>query len=106
MDSGTLPPATMLLHTNDSHQQISSSDSPMNQFSDIYSSRQTHNKPNKRKLDELGDASSIDFDSSSSIKPQKIDQTESERSISRTGTRKENPKIIKFNHLILLSSFI
>lgn len=88
MDSGTLPSATMLLHTNESHQQNPPSDSPMNQYSDIYSSRPTNNKTNKRKLDELGDPLSGEFESSSSIKPQKIEQAEPERSISRTGTRK------------------
>ncbi|CAF1086883.1 unnamed protein product [Rotaria sordida] len=93
MESGTLPPATMLLHTNDSHQQISSSDSPMNQYSDIYLTRQsiqTNNKTNKRKLDELIDSSSTDFDSLSSLKPQKTEQIDSERSISRTGTPLSN----------------
>ncbi|CAF0881090.1 unnamed protein product [Rotaria sp. Silwood1] len=93
MESGTLPPATMLLHTNDSHQQISSSNSPMNQFSDIYLTRQsiqTNNKTNKRKLDELIDPSSTDFDSLSSLKPQKTEQIDSERSISRTGTPLSN----------------
>jgi hypothetical protein len=91
MESGTLPPATMLLHTNDFHQQIPSSDSPMNQFSDVYSSRQsiqTNNKTHKRKLDEFGDPSSTDFDSSFSLKPQRTEQIDSERSLSRTGTRK------------------
>ena len=48
MESGTLPSATMLLHPNESHQQIPSADSPMNQFSDIYSTRQSNNKTNKR----------------------------------------------------------
>jgi len=89
MESGTLPPATMLLHSNDS---MPSSDSPMNQFSDIFSSRQSlqiNNKTNKRKLDELVDPSSTDFDSSSSLKPQKTEQTDSERSLSRTGARKK-----------------
>jgi hypothetical protein len=88
MESGPLPSATMLLHTNNSHQQISSVDSPMNQYSDIYSSRQTNNKTNKRKLEELVDPSSTEFDSSSSLKPQKTDQNDVERSTSRTGTRK------------------
>jgi hypothetical protein len=92
MESGTLPPPTMLLHSNDSMQQISSSDSSMNQFSDIFSSRQsvqTNNKTNKRKLDEFVDPSSTDFDSSSSLKPQKLEHSEPERSLSRTGTRKK-----------------
>jgi hypothetical protein len=91
MESGTLPPPTMLLHSNDSMQQIPSSDSSMNQFSDIFSSRQsvqTNNKTNKRKLDELADPLSTDFDSSS-IKPQKTEQLDPERSLSRTGTRKK-----------------
>lgn len=89
MESGTLPPATMLLHSNDFHPP---SDSPMNQFSDVYSTRQsvqTNNKTNKRKLDELADPSSTDFDSSFSLKPQKTEQNDSERSLSRTGTRKK-----------------
>lgn len=88
MESGTLPPAQMLLHTNESQQQIPS-DSPMNQFSDIYASRQStqQNKTNKRKLDEIIDPSSTDFESLSSLKPQKTEQADSERSISRTGTR-------------------
>ncbi|CAF3801016.1 unnamed protein product, partial [Rotaria magnacalcarata] len=95
MESGTLPPPTMLLHSNESMQQISSSDSPMNAFSDIFSSRQStqiNNKTNKRKLDELVDPSSIDFDpsSSSSLKPQKTEQIDSERSLSRTGTPLSN----------------
>jgi len=88
MESGTLPPATMLLHTNDFHPPL---DSPTNQFSDAYSSRQsvqTTNKTNKRKLDELADPSSTEFDSSFSLKPQKTEQIDSERSLSRTGTRK------------------
>jgi len=92
MESGTLPPPTMLLHSNDSMQQIPSSDSPMNQFSDIFSSRQslqTNNKTNKRKLDEFADPSSTDFDSSSSVKPQKTEQGDSERSLSRTENRKK-----------------
>ena len=65
-------------------QQIPPSDSPMNQFSDIFSSRQsvqTNAKTNKRKLDELVDPSSADFDSSSSIKPQKTEQGDPERSL-------------------------
>ncbi|CAF4120049.1 unnamed protein product [Rotaria magnacalcarata] len=93
MESGTLPPATMLLHANESHQQMSSSDSPMNQYSDIYVSRQsvqTNNKTNKRKLDELIDPSSVDFDSLSNLKPQKTEQIDSERSHSRTGTPLSN----------------
>jgi hypothetical protein len=92
MESGTLPQPTMLLHSNDSMQQIPSSDSSMNQFSDIFSSRQsvqTNNKTNKRKLDDFADPSSTDFDSSSSIKPQKTEQGDPERSLSRTGTRKK-----------------
>jgi hypothetical protein len=92
MESGTLPPPTMSLHPNDSMQQIPSSDSPMNQFSDIFSSRpslQSNNKTNKRKLDEFVDPSSADFDSSPSLKPQKTDQGESERSLSRTENRKK-----------------
>jgi hypothetical protein len=92
MESGTLPPPTMSLHPNDSMQQIPSSDSPMNQFSDIFSSRpslQSNNKTNKRKLDEFVDPSSTDFDSSPSLKPQKTDQSESERSLSRTENRKK-----------------
>ena len=91
MESGTLPPATMLLHSNEPIHPMPSSDSPMNQFSDIFSSRQPvqiSNKPNKRKLDELSDPSSTDLESSSAIKPQKTEQTEPERSLSRTGTRK------------------
>jgi hypothetical protein len=92
MESGTLPPPTMLLHPNELMQQIPPSDSPMNQFSELFSSRQSvqtnHNKANKRKLDEFVDPSSTDFDSSSSLKPQKTEQGESERSLSRTGTRK------------------
>lgn len=87
MESGTLPSATMLLHTNDFHPP---SDSPMNQYSDVYSIRQsvqTNNKTNKRKLDELADPSSTDFDPSFSLKPQKTEQNEPERSLSRTGTR-------------------
>ena len=90
MESGTLPPATMLLHPNEAHQQIPPPDSPMNQYSDIYSTRQSNNKTNKRKLDEIVDTSSTDFDSSSSLKPQKTEQIDSERSLSRTGTRKRN----------------
>lgn len=92
MESGTLPQPIMLLHPNDSIQHISSSDSPMNQFSDIFSTRQsiqTNNKTNKRKLDELVDPSSTDFDLSSSLKPQKTEQIDTERSLSRTGTRKK-----------------
>ena len=95
MESGTLPPPTMLLHPNDSLQQMSASHSPMNQFSDIFTSRQAaqvNNKTNKRKLDELVDPSSTDFDPSScAVKPQKTEshqQADSERSTSRTGTRK------------------
>jgi hypothetical protein len=92
MESGTLPPPTMLLHPNELMQQIPPSDSPMNQFSELFSSRQSvqtnNNKANKRKLDEFVDPSSTDFDSSSSLKPQKTEQGESERSLSRTGTRK------------------
>ncbi len=92
MESGTLPPPTMSLHPNDSMQPIPSSDSPMNQYSDIFSSRsslQTNNKTNKRKLDELVDPSSTDFDSSPTLKPQKTDQNEPERSLSRTENRKK-----------------
>ena len=92
MESGTLSAATMLLHTNEFHQQIPSSDSSMNQYSDGgYSSRQTvqsTNKTNKRKLDEIADPSSTEFDPSFAIKPSKPDQNEQERSLSRTGTRK------------------
>lgn len=90
MESGTLPPATMLLHTNEPHQQIPSSDSPMNQYSDIYLTRQSvqaNNKTNKRKLDDFIDPSSAEFDSVPSLKPQKTEQSDPERSISRTGTR-------------------
>lgn len=90
MESGTLPPPTMSLHPNDPMQPIPPSDSPMNQFPDVFSSRQpiqTNNKTNKRKLDELVDPSSTEFDSSS-VKPQKTDQHESERSLSRTENRK------------------
>ncbi|CAF1524121.1 unnamed protein product [Adineta steineri] len=93
MESGTLPPATMLLHSNDSIHPMPPSDSPMNQFSDIFSSRQSvqlNNKTNKRKLDDFVDPSSTDFDSSSSIKPQKTEQNETERSLSRTGTPLSN----------------
>ena len=88
MDGGTLPSATMLLHTNDPHQQIPPQDSPMNQFADIYSSRPANNKTNKRKLDDYVDPASAEFESTSSIKPQKTEQIDSERSLSRTGTRK------------------
>ena len=105
MESGTLPPPTMSLHPNDSMQQIHSSDSSMNQFSDIFSSRQSiqaNNKTNKRKLDEFVDPLSTDFDASPALKPQKTDQSELERSLSRTGTRKKSsPK----NEQILSSSF-
>lgn len=87
MDSGTLPPATMLLHTNDPHQQIPSADSPMNQFADAYASRPASNKTNKRKLDDFVDPASAEFESASSVKPQKTEQSDSERSSSRTGTR-------------------
>ncbi|UJR28641.1 hypothetical protein I4U23_009873 [Adineta vaga] len=93
MESGTLPPATMLLHSNESLHAMPSSDSPLNQFSDIFSARQSiqiNNKTNKRKLDELGDPSPNDVDSSSAIKPQKTEQTEPERSLSRTGTPLSN----------------
>lgn len=94
MESGTLPPPSMLLHPNEPIQPISSSDSPMNAFSDIFSSRQSNqinNKTNKRKLDELVDPSSGDFDpSSSNLKPLKTEQADSERSLSRTGTRKKS----------------
>ena len=76
----------MLLPTNDSHQQISSSDSSMNQLSDIYSSRQSI-QTNKRKLDEFIDLSSTDFDSLSSLKPQKTEQIDSEKSINRKEIR-------------------
>ncbi|CAF1162060.1 unnamed protein product [Rotaria sp. Silwood1] len=92
MESGTLPPPTMLLHSNESIQHLSSSDSPMNPYSDLFSSRQSipiNNKTNKRKIDELVDPSSTDFDSSS-LKPQKIEQVDSERSLSRTGTPLSN----------------
>ncbi len=91
MESGTLPPASMLLHTNEFQQQIPLMDSPMNQFSDPYLSRptgQTNNKTNKRKLDDLTDSASTEFDSSFALKPQKTDQIEPERSLSRTGARK------------------
>jgi len=93
MESGTLPPPTMLLHSNESMQQIPSSDSPMNQFSDIFSARQSvqsNSKNNKRKLDELADPSSNEFEPSSGLKPQKTDQAEPERSLSRTGTPLSN----------------
>ena len=102
MESGTLPlPTTtttatttgMLLHSNE---PIALSDSPMNQYSDIFSSRQlvqTNNKTNKRKLDELVDPLSIDYDSSSSLKPQKTEQTDTERSLSRTGTCMKSLKL-------------
>ncbi|CAF0937102.1 unnamed protein product [Adineta ricciae] len=93
MESGTLPPATMLLHSNEPIHPMPSSESPMNQFSDIFSSRppvQISNKPNKRKLDELSDPSSTDLESLSAIKPQKTEQTEPERSLSRTGTPLSN----------------
>jgi hypothetical protein len=75
----------------------------MNQFSDIFSSKQSiqtnNNKTNKRKLDELVDPSSTDFDSSSSLKPQKTEQVDSERSLSRTGTRKKLFLKTKHNQL-------
>lgn len=90
MENGTLPPPTMSLHSNDPMQPIPPSDSPMNQYSDIFSSRQagqTNNKTHKRKLDELVDPSSTDFESSV-LKPQKTDQNESERSLSRAENRK------------------
>ncbi len=106
MESGILPSATMLLHTNDFHQQISSSDSPMNQYSDVYSSRQsvqTNNKTNKRKLDEFADPSSTEFDSSFSSKPQKTEQIDSERSLSRTGTRKKFGKSSSIYSLFFFS---
>ena len=103
MESETLPSTTttttMLLHTNDYQQQspASSSDTPMNQFSDVYPSRQStqtnnnnnnnNSKTNKRKLDEIADPTAAEFDGSYSLKPPKIDQNEPERSLSRTGTR-------------------
>ena len=105
MESETLPSTTttttMLLHTNDYQQQsqspASSSDTPMNQFSDVYPSRQStqtnnnnnnnNSKTNKRKLDEIADPTAAEFDASYSLKPPKIDQNEPERSLSRTGTR-------------------
>ena len=97
MESGTLPPPTttgMLLHSNE---PIALSDSPMNSYSDIFSSRssiQTNNKTNKRKLDELVDPSTIEFDSSSSsLKPQKTEQIDIERTLNRTGTCKNLLKI-------------
>ncbi|CAF1661785.1 unnamed protein product, partial [Adineta ricciae] len=90
MDSGILPSAAMLLHTSESHQQNPPSDSPMNQYSDIYAPRPANNKSNKRKLDELGDPSSAEFASSPSVKPQKTEQAEPERSLSRTGTPLSN----------------
>jgi hypothetical protein len=107
MESGTLPPPTMLLHSNDSIQQMSSSHSPMNQYSDIFPTRQsvqTNNKTNKRKLDEVVDPSITDFDSSSSLKPQKTERTDPERSLSRTGTRKKNK--IHFEKQITRNYFV
>jgi hypothetical protein len=98
MESGTLPPPTMLLHSNDSFQPMSSAHSPMNQYSDIFSSKhslQTSTKSTKRKFDDLVDPSSVDFDASgSSVKPQKVEQqnVDPERSLSRTGTRKNEEK--------------
>ena len=97
MESGTLPPPTMLLHSNDSFQSMSQSHSPINQYSDVYSNKSnlpnnnTNNKTIKRKFDDLVDPTLTDFDSSGSVvKPQKTEQqtTDPERSSSRTGTRK------------------
>jgi hypothetical protein len=94
MESGTLPPPTMLLHSNDSFQNMSSAHSPMNQYSDLFASKQTvqaTNKTTKRKFDDIVDPSSEDFDSlGSALKPQKIEQSnpDSERSLSRTEIRK------------------
>lgn len=90
MDSGTLPTGNMLLNTNDSHHSIANNDSSMTQYSELFGSRPSGpstTKTNKRKLEELVDPSSNEFDPSSTLKPQKTDQPDPERTISRTGTR-------------------
>ena len=103
MESETLPSTTttttMLLHTNDYQQQspASSSDTPMNQFSDVYPSRQStqtnnnnnnnNSKTKKKKLKEIADPTAAEFYESYSLKTPKINQNQPKRTLSRTGTR-------------------
>lgn len=109
MQSGPLPPASMLLHTNESnHSTLNPNDSPMNSYADLFNSRPSaanNGKANKRKLDELGDSSSTDLDSSSTLKPQKTDPNDSDRTLTRTDTRKFNTRqsLDNFENFELLS---
>lgn len=93
MSNGILPPASMLLHTNESQTNLNPNDSSMNSYPDLFNGRTSatnNGKTNKRKIDEIADTSSNDLESSSIIKPQKTDQNDSERTSSRTGTRNLN----------------